>query len=438
MKKQRHLRTSTVSKANYRYYSDQSWSCTGCGKCCTMWDIPVTRVEKERLEKLIIPGFDFANEKFFLPMKKHSNLFLIRKKNNQCIFLDTDGLCIIHKLHGEPVKALACRLYPFHILKWGDGVVSASFRFDCTAVSTNHGEKIEKRKGDIARFIPELEKSGRRSIAVYNTKLAPPLENLRQLALSYKNIILDDTFALNIRLYYVSTLVCFHSSPEHSDYIVNIDRGFSHDIMEYFHENGEDFGYVISSAPPPDGALKMMFSYILSGYARVDEEVSSGILFAGRVERASSVLKFMCGGGSLKEFGKDYPDTAGIKLFDALGESIIEWDAKQILQRYIAVQLESMHFCGNPGLNLTFEEGIRHLILFIPVTVAVAALHAAARTGSREGDTLFISLQDMTDAVRITDHTFYHSPFFKLRHVKKMVKWIVGEKKFISILKMIS
>ncbi len=438
MKKQQRVETPLSSKSSYRYYNDQSWSCTGCGKCCTMWDIPVTRVEKDRLEKLIIPGFDFEKEKFFLPMKKHSNLFLIRKKNNQCVFLDTDGLCIIHKLHGEPVKALACRLYPFHILKWSDGVVSASFRFDCTAVSTNHGEKIETKKGDIFRFIPELEKSGRRSSAVYNHTVAPPLDNLRELALSYKDIILDDTYDLNVRLYYAASLVDFHAAPEHSEYITTMKKEFRYDTVQYLQENGEDFGYTISSAEPVDRIFKMLFAYLLSGYARVDEEVRSGFMFSGRVKRAYSILAFITNRGSLSKLGKDYPVTSGINIFDSLDKSVLGWDAKQILERYVAVQLESMHFCGNPGLNLTFEEGIRHLLMFIPVTIAVAALHATVRLKNQENEKIFINMDDMISAVRITDHTFYHSPFFKLRHVKKMIKWMLKEEKFSSILKMIS
>jgi Fe-S-cluster containining protein len=427
----------TVNK-NYRYYRDQSWSCTGCGKCCTMWDIPVTKEEKKRLEKLIIPGFDFKNEDFFLPMRKSSNLFLIRKKNNQCIFLDTDGLCIIHKLHGEAVKALACRLYPFHILKWQDGVISVSYRFDCTAVSTNNGSKISKQEKEIGHFISELTKNAQRSTTVYNKKISPPLKNLRTLALSYKNIIFDDKFDLNIRLYYASTLVDFHEIPEHVDFIMKMNPEFRHDTLKYLRERGNDFRYVIESAEPPDKVLNMVFSYILSGYARVDEETSSGILFSGRIKRAYSILKFITGSGSLKKLSKDYPDTYKIPIIKTMEKSILEWDAKEILKRYTAVQLEAMHFCGNPGLNLTFEEGIRHLIMFIPVTIAIASLHAAARQKNSDYQTLFISRDDMASAVRITDHTFYHSPFFKLRHVKKMIKWMLNEKKFPSILKLIS
>lgn len=422
----------------FRYYPDQSWSCTGCGKCCSkMWDVPVTEKEKECIEKLIIPGFDFKNEEYFTQMKKHSNLFLIKKKNDKCVFLDTDGLCIIHKLHGEAVKALACRLYPFHILKWEDGVVSASFRFDCTAVSRNHGRKMSEQEKEISRFVPELANSGRKSHAAYNRELQPPLKNLREIASSYIDIIFDEEFKLSARLHYAASMINFYSMRKHSEYIVNIKPEFRKDTLAYLKENGEGFEYLVSSAEPMDKLTKMIFNYIISGYARVDEETGSGLLFSGRIKRAVSILKFMTDRGSLKKLGKEYSETKGFSTIDTLQKSVLEWEAKEIIKRYAAVQLESLHFCGPPGLNLTFEEGIRHLILFIPITIAVASLHAASRKGMTSNTKLLVSDKDMIEALMITDHTFYRSMFFKLRHVRKMEKWLTSEKRFSSILKLI-
>ena len=430
---------SARSKSNkYRYHTDQSWSCLGCGKCCTMWDIPVTKAEKERLESLDIPGFDFKHEQFFIPMKKRSNLFLIRKKDDRCIFLDTeDGLCIIHKLHGEAVKALACRLYPFHILKWSDGVVSASFRFDCTAVSRNHGKKITARKNDIAGFVPELEKSGTRSKAVFSHNCSPPLENLRTLALSFNDILSEDEIPLPARLHYASTLSTFYSAPENRHFVSEIKKGMRSDTIKYLKENVEDFEYVIEDAPEVDKLTAMVFNYILTGYVRVDEETKDKF-FAGRISRINSVLPFLLGRGSLKKISPSYPDTSGISAIQALKESVIEWEAMSLLKRYIGVQLEAMHFCGNPGLNLTFEEGIRHILLFIPITAAIAALHAKTSGRQHPEGKIVILLEDMINAVNITDHTFYHSPFFTLRHVKKMTKWLLEVKRFPSILKLMT
>jgi hypothetical protein len=232
-------------------------------------------------------------------------------------------------------------------------------------------------------------------------------------------------------------MVDFYSNPEHTNFLLEMKPEFREDSMAYLKENGEGFEYVIDAAEPVDKLSKMIFNYIISGYARVDEETASGPWFLGRAKRASSILKFMIGKGSMKELGKDYPDTSGLLTIESMEKSVMEWEAKEVLKRHAAVQLESMHFCGNPGLNLTFEEGIRHLILLLPVTIAIAALYSGSRNRNSTHEKNLISKGDMTAAIRVTDHTFYHSPFFQLRHVKKMIKWLLEEKRFPAILKLI-
>lgn len=432
MKSAKRKKTKNLQKNPFNYHSDQSWTCTGCGKCCTMWDIPVTLEEKTRIEKLNIPGFDFKNEEFFIANKRFGNLFLIKKRDNKCVFLGDDGLCIIHKLHGEPVKALACRLYPFHILKWKDALPSVSFRFDCVAVSENHGKKISERSSEMKKFLTELEKSGKRSSAVYNKILKPELSALRIIADAYKEILFEQGIPMEVKLYYAIKLLDFHTDDLNKQDIMEPHSEFKDDAIAYIRENAENIAFVIADSEPVNKLINMIFNYILSGYARVDEEVQAKSFFSGRIFRAKSILKFIMGKGSLHDLGSDYPDTKGISALKTMTELQVDKDGIEILQRYMAVQLQSLHFCGNPGLNLTFEEGMRHLLLAYPMTIAAAALKAVSEKHSS------ITAMDISYAVRIIDHTFYHSPFFALRHVRKMIKWLTNEKNFPVILKLCS
>lgn len=430
MKSAKRNKTNKSIKNPFHVYPDQAWTCTGCGKCCTMWDIPVTREEKERIEKLIIPGFDFKNEQYFIPNKKYPNLFLIRSKNNKCVFLDDDGLCIIHKLHGEPVKSLACRLYPFHILKWQDGSPSASFRFDCVAVSENHGKKITDRISEMNKFLYELEKSSKRSQAIYNKKLKPELQALRTIANSYKAILMVENISMPAKLNYCARMLDFHSGETNKNDILYPQDEFRDDAITYLSHNADNLEFTIENAEPPNKIMNMIFNYILSGYARVDEEVLIKSFFVGRISRAKSILKFIMGKGSLRELGKDYPETKGLVALQVMANLSIDSAGEKILQRYLSVQLESLHFCGNPGLNLTLEEGFRHLLLTYPMIIGAASLKAASEQRTN------ISEKDISFAIRIIDHTFYHSPFFTLKHVKKMISWLTSENQFPTILKL--
>lgn len=395
-----------------------------------MWDIPVTRAEKERIERLEIPGFDFGENSYFTPAKKGRGIFFIKKRDNKCVFLDDDGLCAIHKKHGEEVKALACRLYPFHVLNWRDGKISASFRFDCQAVSRNHGSPITKRKGVIKAFAKEL-KPGARSNAAYNDSAKSSLDDLRAIAETYLKILSNNDISLAARLHYAASMLKFHSSPENHGFLENVEKSFENDAMEYMRQNGDLFEAVVEDAPPPDKLKKMVFNYLLTGYVRVDEMVAGKSIIA-RVPRAKRALAIVRGKGSLADINPRCPDTSGMSPLDVLAlEPNISQESEDVILRHAAAQLSTLHFCGNPGPNLTFEEGIRHLLLTQTVTLAITAMFEEAR--KRDGS--FPDHPAAADAIRITDHTFYHSPFFALGHVRKMSKWLTSPKVFPSILR---
>jgi len=90
-------------------HKDQSYSCLNCGKCCRLWDVPVTTAEKDRISGLAIKGLPIPIEECFVRDAKRKNVFLIRKKDGNCIFFDEKNYCRIHSAHGEKVKPLACR-----------------------------------------------------------------------------------------------------------------------------------------------------------------------------------------------------------------------------------------------------------------------------------------------------------------------------------------
>ncbi|NOY74513.1 MAG: YkgJ family cysteine cluster protein, partial [Kiritimatiellaeota bacterium] len=437
---------SDTPKPRYRYHPDQAWTCIGCGKCCTMWDIPVTREEKERIEALEIPEFNFEKERFFIPYKRFGGLFMIKKRDEKCVFLGSDGLCVIHKHHGEAVKALACRLYPLHILQWVDGEVSASFRFDCNAVLLNEGRKISEHEGEIFKLLSELRQSDAQSNAKFtSTRLnpQPPLGNMREVAAVYREILLRNDHSLGVRLHYAICLLEFHTSKFGIGHVAKLDDEFRTDALDYMESHADEFEYAIFDAEPSNKIHEMIFNYLLSGFARVDEEVRSKSFLTGRVGRIVPILKFIMSKGSLRTLSREYPDTSGLSAFNALEPAVLDWESHALLERYISVQLSSLHFCGNPGPTLTFEEGVRHLVLAIVVTVSIAAFHSAEESGrlkkteNSKGERLFVNVKHTTAALRIVDHTFYHSPFFGLRHVRRMTKWLISERNLSPILKLL-
>ncbi len=434
MKKKSRKRTESRSLESllaqaFHCHADQSWSCTGCGKCCTMWDIPVTREEKERIEGLDIPGFEFNDNAYFTPSGRQGRLFLIKRKHGKCIFLGDDGLCVIHRHHGERVKALACRLYPFHILKWDDGSASASLRFDCVAVSENHGKPLFGHLEQMEDFAAEMEGSVRRSRADYTLRVKPGTKALRKVADAYKAILCESSVSMPARLNYAARLLDFHGLPSNSQDVLSPNDEFKSDVLMYILGHSEGLEYTIDSAGEPERFVNTGFNYMLSGYARVDEGWLAGVFCGARLKRGWAIFKFMTGMGTLRPLGEGFPDAAGIVPLAAAQGLHAEKECEIMILRYLAAQLDALHFCGNPGINLTFEDGMRHLLLACPVIVSLAALHARSEGLGK------IGTPSMAYSLRIVDHTFYHSPFFALRHVRGMTGWLTSAKIFPALLK---
>ena len=412
------------------YYPDQHWTCSGCGQCCKVWDVPITLDEKKSIEKLDIPGYNFKNDEYFIENKKNKKIFFIKKIDDKCIFQGDDELCIIHKLYGEPAKPLACRMFPIHLSLWNDGTNSVSFRQQCLAVSENQGKGITKQLNSIKKLISEVSVKAKRNSVIYSKNVNPSLNSLRIIADAYKKVFLSNFTLLKTNIYYAACLVDFHNDKNNTSDIMNPVE-FEDATLIYLKENAETLEAAVLCAEPPDKSNLMAFAYFLTGYIRVDEAMRLKGFVRGRMTRAWSILKFIMNKGTMKDFGTDYPDTLGLDILNTMKSVTFSSECDSLMRRYMAVQLDALHFCGKQGIDLTFEEGLRHLILAYLATYAIAALQCQA-----DGRNCATS-KDISYSLRIIDHAFYHSPFFQMKHIKKLTTKLTSKKilpQFLSLI----
>jgi lysine-N-methylase len=374
-------------------------------------------------------------ESWFLPLRGR-NLFLIRKiDGKRCVFLDDENRCIIHKLHGENAKPLACRLYPFDIFPWRDGGVSAILRHDCPAVAFQKGKMIGERCGEIRLLASEIRKGGKLSDAVYSENTPTDLNRVRRIAAGYEAILLDESAPWPVRLYGCARLLEFHASERNRCDIEEASESFAADAHSFFRRSIDDLSNAVQNAPAPNLDQRIVFRYLMSGYARVDEESCRHGVLLGRILRAKSVLHFMLARGSLRALGAHYPDTRGVDPVGALQSARISDESFVPYRRFLASKLTTTTFCGNPCLKFTFEHGMRHLLLTLPLTMAFAAL--GAKTASPPGSGVEIGPDEVSGALMTVDHTYARSPFFQLRHVRKLVFRLCSTFQFPSILRLL-
>ena len=133
-----------------------NFSCGSCTACCNQpWR---TLVEKEKVPAIEAHDFSaypqLAGKTFYYESKRVPPGYfeLAKGEGNKCLFLDTDGLCIIHKELGEPAKPHMCRQFPLipsHTPT--DDRVSANY--GCPAIQQRSGTPITEQADEIKNLV---------------------------------------------------------------------------------------------------------------------------------------------------------------------------------------------------------------------------------------------------------------------------------------------
>ena len=280
------------------------------------------------------------------------------------------------------------------------------------------GKKIGDYQTQILGFSDELARSGIFSDAIYRKGLAPGLDKLRTIAEGYKSILLNDEFRPAIRILAAARLLEFHGRKENRHDISDADKSFGRDASGLAQRSVPELEDDIENGPELDLRRKILFRYMLSGFIRTDEAVRYGTFLIGRLRRLKSLLKFSLGSGRISDFIENCDEHLVADPFRTLEKFHSKNEIWQIYWSYVGSKLSSLHFCGYPAFSYTFEDGMRHLIMTFPVAAAVASLYHEI-DGNKDQE---INADDFQKALMAVDHTFSRSPFFRLKHVKKISK----------------
>lgn len=141
---------------------NSNFSCGSCTACCDQpWR---TLIEIEKAAALDRHDFSrypqLAQRSYYRKPPDGDGRFyeLNKGEGTRCIFLDTDGLCIIHKELGAEAKPRMCRQFPYLPSRaWRDDRVSVNF--GCPSVQADKGVPLPAQKDEIAAIVPLTDPS---------------------------------------------------------------------------------------------------------------------------------------------------------------------------------------------------------------------------------------------------------------------------------------
>ena len=127
------------------------YECTGCGKCCSGWSVPLTEEDYKRVVDIDWGSLspDLKDKKLFRPLppalKKGTpySYAIIANSEGQCPFLK-NNLCFIHSQFGSQTKPAMCQLFPYSFNETPGGIY-ASVSFVSRGAIFNAGKALSEQ-----------------------------------------------------------------------------------------------------------------------------------------------------------------------------------------------------------------------------------------------------------------------------------------------------
>lgn len=137
------------------------FTCGSCTSCCDQpWH---TLIEPDKAAALDRHDFgaypQLVGKKFYetYSLDKKGRHRLAKGEGTKCLFLDADGLCIIHKELGAEAKPGMCRQFPFlsSSTRVDDRI---SVNFGCPSVQSQKGERLVDQADDVTPLVPRTQR----------------------------------------------------------------------------------------------------------------------------------------------------------------------------------------------------------------------------------------------------------------------------------------
>jgi lysine-N-methylase len=396
----------------------QNWSCHNCGGCCREHDILITDAERSRIDSFKwtesddVPTHVVERAGWFNPRHR-----LAHRADGSCVFLDGNGLCKIHARFGEAAKPLACRVYPYAFHPAGDQIV-VSLRFSCPSVVASAGKSMEQNRDELRSLQKLVVPKGVEQIVTPAINSTQTLEwsDLIRLARGFRQMLDDTSTELQTRVMRIA-FVNDMLARARFDKI----RGERIDeLLTVLWNASADECPTLFVEPTP--MTRTEFRLLLAYYARKDMLSSTGRGIIARLRMVAAGLALARGRGKSPALQGRLPPAsfASIEGPMSFSDPAQQAGSDELLQRYLSVKLEGLHFCGRAFYNLSFCEGLANLLLTLPL------IHYSARWIATGSGRSTVVLDDVRAAVAIIDHNHGYSPALAMRNNRSRIRRLLG------------
>ena len=162
-----------------------------------------------------------------------------------------------------------------------------------------------------------------------------------------------------------------------------------------------------ADVPPPDPLLgRVPFRVLLANFACRDRNVYRAKSIRSRLGRVSAGWRFAAGRGRVPRVNEFLPE---ITFEEVERRGGLPPETDEALERYYAVKLNSLQFCGPPNFDLPIWAGVESLVLTLPMILWLTR----ALTGLPPVDAV-------QRAIQLVDDHFGGDPMLGLPHIRAL------------------
>ncbi|MBI3927298.1 MAG: YkgJ family cysteine cluster protein [Armatimonadetes bacterium] len=132
-----------------KFRKGQNFDCIeGCARCCQAgWRVTLEPAAVQLVREHYV-GLPVLQDK--------DGRTLLEREGDDCVMLDSQRLCRLHRDFGVEAKPLTCRAFPF-ILEPTPNGVAVGVSFYCPAVQQNRGRPVSEHLGELARLVEKTQ-----------------------------------------------------------------------------------------------------------------------------------------------------------------------------------------------------------------------------------------------------------------------------------------
>jgi lysine-N-methylase len=355
----------------------QNWDCQATGTCCHEYTVPVTDEERRRITS---QGWQKSELGGLRPFRRRGwfrgSYALNHRADGACVFLSANGRCRIHERHGYDTKPLACRLYPFVLVPVADHW-RVSLHFTCPSAAASKGRPLAEHLTDLSGLGEHLAE--RERLSTGNVNLVPPPLLVANQHLDWPDLLVlvdhllavlhDRTDALE-RRWRKCLLIADLLRQTRLDQLPDGARRQTWSIVT---TAAADLPRDPHQVAAPSALGRVLFRLAAALCTRKDRGPNRGPAAKGWLALASSVIRFANGSGFVPRMNRLVPEATFEQGETPLGP--LNEGASAILERYYAVKVAALQFCGPAAYGLPFWEGLEALAVTLPLILWLIRLN---------------------------------------------------------------